>query len=212
MSYRRSFATLFGTIALVLSTASVQAAPATPPASSADIPRPSECRVKPVRLLTLLELVDNLAQDSSQPRDQPTVRLASIKSGPPVSADDLAGITQTTRLMVACINARDPLRLAGLLSERFQARLAVDLLSVKGDVKAILDQLPVLSNEVNPNQDLAMIPIEKGWYPRPPDKDILAILTPTVEGLKNQKSFLVAFTYTDHRWKIDNVAVIEQPS
>jgi hypothetical protein len=179
------------------------------PSFAVDIPSPFECRVDGITWVDLVGLVDEISDEADGRPDPSRLDRDDIRGGQQVSPEDFQGILATTREVVACVNAEEPFKVAALLSDRFLARLALDLLSGEGGITELLEQLPALSQEVDPEQDLAMIPITAAWYPDLPDKTIFAILEPNVEGLEEQRSFLVVFTYEKHRWLIDAMVLVE---
>ncbi|MEA2526398.1 MAG: hypothetical protein QOF73_3625 [Thermomicrobiales bacterium] len=186
-------------------------APTVTPSSSdvQDFPQAWECGVDAVGFADLISLADDVSSEADRDADPARISLDQLPAGDPVTDDDMQGILATTREIVACVNADDPFRVAALLTERFLTRLALDLLSGQGGITEVLDQLPALSEQVDPDQELAMIPITSAWYPFPPDKTIYAVLSSAVEGLEEQRDFLVVFTYSDHRWLIDAMVLIE---
>ncbi len=181
----------------------------TPDTTAIDIPSPFECQIEEVGLLDLVGLADDLADEADLQPDPSRLSRENIRGGQQVSPEDFQGILTTTREVVACVNGEEPLRVASLLSDRFLARLALDLLNGEGGITELIEQLPVLSDQVDPEQDFAMIPITAAWYPNLPDKTIFAILEPNVEGLDEQRSFLVVFTYEKHRWLIEAMVLVE---
>jgi len=177
-----------------------------------DVPSSFECAADELGWVDLLGLAPAIKSESERGPDILRVALDDFPEGDPVSTDDLQGIRETVRQLVACFNAQEPLRMGSLLSDRFLARIGLDFLSQQGGVTELLKYLPVLQNEVDPNQQVAMIPISSAWYPFPPDKTIYAVLEPQIDGLSEQQSFFVAFSYSDHRWVIDTVILIEPNS
>jgi hypothetical protein len=182
---------------------------ATPDSLTVDIPSPFECQTDEIGFLDLLGLADDLADESDLPSDPARLARDNIRGGQQVSPEDFQGILDTTRQVVACVNAEEPLRVASLLSDRFLARLSLDLINGEGGISELIDNLPVLAEQIDPEQDFAMIPITAAWYPDLPDKTIFAILEPQVEGLEEQHSFLVVFTYEKHRWQIEAMVLVE---
>jgi hypothetical protein len=192
-----------------LGTPAVSSSAATPGSTATDIPSPFECQVDEMGFLDLVALADDLADEADLPSDPARLARDNIRGGQQVSDEDFQGILATTREVVACVNAEEPLRVASLLSDRFLARLALDLLNGQGGITELVEQLPVLSEQIDPEQDFAMIPITAAWYPDLPDKTVFAILEPHVEGLEEQRTFLVVFTYERHRWLIDAMVLVE---
>jgi hypothetical protein len=192
-----------------LGTPSVSSSAATPGSTAIDVPSPFECQVDEVGFLDLVGLADDLADEADLPSDPARLARDNIRGGQQVSEEDFQGILATTREVVACVNAEEPLRVASLLSDRFLARLSLDLLNGQGGITELLAYLPVLSEQVDPEQDFQMIPITAAWYPDLPDKTIFAILEPHVEGLEEQRAFLVVFTYEKHRWLIEAMVLVE---
>jgi hypothetical protein len=181
----------------------------TPDATAVDIPSPFECQADEMGWLDLVGLADDLADEADLQPDPARLDRDNIRGGQQVTEEDYQGILATTREVVACVNAEEPLRVASLLSDRFLARLALDLLNGEGGITELVENLPVLQEQVDPEQDFQMIPITAAWYPNLPDKTIFAILEPHVEGLDEQRSFLVVFTYEKHRWLIEAMVLVE---
>jgi hypothetical protein len=189
--------------------AAVQASPVPGTPTIQDIPVGFECSTDELGWTDLLGLAAAIKSESGCGSNVARITRADLPAGDPVSTEDLQGIRDTTRQLVACFNEQEPLRMASLLTDRFLARVGLDLLTQQGGVTDLVEYLPVLENEVDPNQQVAMIPVSSARYPYPPDKTIYAVLEPQIVGLSEQQRFLVAFTYSDHRWLIDAVVLLD---
>jgi copper transport protein len=80
-----------------------------------DIPQPEDCTVEPITIDALQALADPAATEPAANRVPATP--AALPAGTPADADTVAQITGVTRQLIACSNARDPLRRLALFSE-----------------------------------------------------------------------------------------------
>ena len=175
-------------------------------AQDGDPPAGWECSIESADLVSLLQLVGQIGEVSSDDVLQP-IDPAAIVPGESVDADDLAGLEQTSRELAACVNGRDVLRLVSLFTPSYQARVLVDLL--EGDeAESILEDIPIIAGQIDRDQELFAIPIEAAWYSAFSDHEIVAILAPYVEGLEEQRRFIVHFVFQDGRWLIDDMRLI----
>lgn len=165
-----------------------------------------ECSIEPANLVTLLQLIGQMNDVGSEDVLQPIDPIA-IVPGEPVDARDLEGLEQTSREIAACVNGRDVLRLVALFTPSFQAKVVVDLLEGE-EAESILEDIPIIAAQVDRDQQLIAIPIEAAWYSSFSNHEIDAILAPYVDGLEEQRRFLVRFVYDDGRWLIDNMRLI----
>jgi hypothetical protein len=200
----RRFAAMMLAILIAANAFSIAAASQNSAASQdEDIPEPWECEVRPAGILSILAVLNEI-EDAQYAPPVSSIGREDIEQGNPVSQEDMEGITETTRELVACVNARDVLRTVALLTERFQARIAVAIVDGEG-LEPIIDQLPVLVSETDSSGEFAAIPIADAWYPAGTNKAIQAILEPNVEGLEEQQAFLVTFVFSIDRWLIDDI-------
>lgn len=173
-------------------------------------PPPWDCTVDAVGLLSLLEIVNEL-EDAQSSAGMTPIDQDALMPGEPVSAVDREGITETTWQLAACVNAEDPFRVAALFTPRFQARLVLDLLSGE-DLGALADQVPLIVDQVESDEGLQMIPILDAWYSPSSAHEVEAILAPAVEGMDEQRQYLVRFIYSETMWLIDELRPIEGAS
>jgi hypothetical protein len=179
-----------------------------------DAPAAAECdQVEALGLTELLQVADDIGEqaEADAPNESATF-LDPLPDGPEVDEGDLEGISETVRLLVACVNADDPLRIAALLSERFLAELALDLLEGTDRMEALVGELPILAGQFDSDEPMEMIEIASAVYD--PDAGangaVLAVLEPEIEDLGEQRSFVVRFVREDRVWQIDNVWLLPE--
>jgi plastocyanin len=183
------------------------ASPASTAAKQQEVPPPWDCMVEPVGLTTLLEILNALGEAQPGEGLQPIDR-DLLAPGEPISDEDRFGVEMTTWQLAACVNARDPFRLAALFTPAFQARLVLDLLA-GADFGALAQEIPLIVSQVETDQELRAIPVLDAWYSPWSMFEIEAILAPEVQGLEEQPEFLVRFVNTNGVWLIDDLRAIE---
>jgi len=187
------------------------------PAATPDIPLGTECTVEALGPGDLIGIVSSGSASDDLLTRSP-VDEATLPTGPAASDAEVAGITATTRQLVACANARDPFRIIALLSPDFQAALAgaalglqaeIDQGTAAADAQATLEErfpVPVNVEDIDGAQELAMIPIREARLLT--DGRVGAILEPTVEGVDATVGFFVTFELVGETWLIDDVEVL----
>ena len=179
------------------------------PAGTPDVPAAAECTVEPLDPMAILSLVQGGSADRDLLQATP-VPEASLPEGPPATTEELDGITESVRLLVACANARNPLRLVALLTDDFKGALAGAALGMQGeDPEAIAARFPVpiVTEELATVEEVGMIPIRDARLL--PDGRVAAILEPSVAGIDQVEGFFVTFELVDGSWLIDDIAILE---
>lgn len=197
-----------GLVIILGGVGSTAAQPATP-AGTPDVPAASECTVEALDPMNLLSLAQGGNSDRNLLEATP-VPESSLPGGPPANAEEIAGITANVRQLVACANARDPLRLVALLTDDFKLALAGAALGVQGeDAQAIADRFPVpiVTDDLAAVDQISMIPIRDARLLR--DGRVGAILEPEVAGVDQMLRFFITFELVEDQWLIDDVAVLE---
>ena len=173
-----------------------------------DVPTAEECEVEPVEITTLLTTTSG-ADASSPLFSAVPVDEASLPDGPEVTEEELAGITDTVRQLVACANALDPFRIMALVSEQYIGQLVNAALAAQEQpelAEQLLVRFPVPLAAVEGGEPVAMIPIRDGRLLA--DGRVGAILeaqlaTGTRDGIT--ALFYVAFVEVEDRWLVDEV-------
>lgn len=179
--------------------------PEAQPSGMADVP--TECFVEPVSVLALLALLNDVESEGSFLPDLASVPLDSLQPGEPVSAQDMEGITFTTRMLVGCANSLQVMSVLALLTEDFQTRLAFEVLEGE-DMDAVAEALPVLATDTAETAGIQAIPIRSAWYAEGNNRMIMAILEPEVSDPEAKRSFLVTYAFSVDHWLIHDIQVI----
>ncbi len=191
----------------VATLAAVAAQPATP-AGTPDIPAASECTIEALEPMDLLGLVQGGSTDRDLLDATPVVE-SSLPDGPPATDEELDGISENVRQLVACANARDPLRLVALLTDDFKVALAGAALGLQGEDPEELTArfpVPITMDDVEDVDQLGMIPIRDARLLR--DGRVAAILEPLVDGIDQTVGFFVTFELVGEQWLIDDVTIL----
>lgn len=191
----------------VYSQAIVSAQDSTPQATP-DIPVASDCSIEPLEPMDLLPLAQGGA--SSDLLEATPVAEEALPDGVPANETETEGITATVRQLVACANARDPLRLVALLTDDFKIALASAALGLQGETPEDLAArfpVPISLDEAQSVDSLPMIPIRDARLLV--DGRVAAILEPQIEGIDHPFVFYVTFELVENRWLIDDVVIVE---
>lgn len=178
------------------------------PQATPDIPLASDCTVEPLEPMDLLPLAQGGA--SSDLLETTPVAEESLPEGVPANEAEIEGITATVRQLVACANARDPLRLVALLTDDFKIALASAALGLQGEAPEDLAArfpVPVSLDEAQSVDRVPMIPIRDARLLA--DGRVAAILEPQIEAIDYPFAFYVMFELVDTRWLIDDVVIVE---
>lgn len=198
----------FGLVVLAGLLPATLAAQGATPAATPDIPAATECTIDPLEPMDLLALAQGGV--SSDLLEATPIPEASLPDGPPANEEEMEGITATVRELVACANAREPLRLVALLTDDFKIALAGAALGLQGEAPEDLEArfpVPIALEDIEPIEEVAMIPVRDGRLLV--DGRVAAILEPTVEGIDQPLAFYVTFELVDGRWLIDDLTIIE---
>ena len=175
-----------------------------------DAPGSRECTVAPVDISTLLGSAGaadpNSPLFSTQPVDE-----ASLPDGPAATDEELAGIEDSVRQLVACANAFDPFRILALISDRYIGQLASAALAAQDQpelAEQLLLRFPVPLGAVAGGEPVGMIPVRDARLL--PDGRIGAILEASIPGAAADQTalFYVAFVKQDDRWLVDEVVPV----
>ncbi len=175
---------------------------------STDVPEAIDCTVDPVEISALLSAAGGADPNSPLFSTQP-VEEATLPDGPAVTDEELEGITDTVRQLVACANAFDPLRILALISDQYTGQLANAALAAQEQpelAEQLLLRFPVPLGAVSGGEPVAMVPIRDARLL--PDGRIGAILESTIAtatGDDVMALFYVAFVEGDERWLLDEV-------
>ncbi len=82
-----------------------------------DIPQPEDCTVEPVTIEELQALADPNSPEPGSAANRVPATPVALPEGTPADAETVAQITTVTRELIACSNARDPLRRLALFSD-----------------------------------------------------------------------------------------------
>lgn len=176
-----------------------------------DVPMASECAVDPVEITTLLTTTSG-ADASSPLFSTVPVDESSLSDGPAATEEELAGVTDTVRQLVACANAFDPFRIMALVSEQYVGQLVNAALAAQEQpelAEQLLVRFPVPLGAVEGGEAVAMIPIRDARLL--PDGRVGAILEAQVATATSgdvTALFYVAFVDVDDRWLVDEVQPI----
>ena len=177
-------------------------------AAGRDVPAADECAVEPVDITTLLTTTSG-ADASSPLFSAVPVDEASLPDGPEATEEELAGITDTVRQLVACANAFDPFRIMALVSEQYIGQLVNAALAAQEQpelAEQLLVRFPVPLGAVEGGEPVAMIPIRDARLL--PDGRVGAILEAQLAtGTSDDVTalFYVAFVDVEDRWLVDEV-------
>ena len=175
---------------------------------TADVPQPAECTVEPVNPATLLSSVGG-ADTTSPLFTTEAVDEASLPDGPAVTEEELEGVTQTVRELVACANAFDPLRILALISEQYIGQLGGAALAAQQQPELamqLIDRFPVPIAAIDTAEPVAMLAIRDTRLL--PDGRVGAILESPVPGSDQTGVFFVSFIDEGGRWLVDDVVPI----
>jgi hypothetical protein len=160
--------------------------------------------------MDLLNLVDQIGQASSSDATVTTsVSSATVQEGTAVSATEKTDIENTLASLISCVNKRDALRVVGLLSERYQASLVLDLLGGANALQVLAQQVPDIFNSSDASSPLETPDVVKAWHQEDGSGNIAAIISMPVPGQTENASFYVVFTPVGDAWKIDQLAKYE---
>jgi len=171
-----------------------------------EIPSGEMCQVEPVSLLSLLDVLNRM--DQQRWTEMGTVGECELERGEPLSFEDASGIEFTLFQLVACANAVSPLQVLALLTEDFQARLAVGVVD-GNDLDAVMQQVPLIATQTAETQGIPMMTIVEAWYTPDSTKIVQAVVEPYVSEPENQARFLVTFQWDVDRWVISMINLIE---
>jgi hypothetical protein len=179
---------------------------------SSDDESSAECEdVDAVGFADLLQLADDLDEQITEDLpDQGRYYPGSLIETMEVEEDDLSDVQETLDILVACVNADDPMRVAALLSERFLAEIALELLEGSDRMAALADELPILVGQFDGGESMEAIQIEAAVYDPASDDTILAVLDPDVPNLEDQSKLVVRFVNEDRLWQIDEVWLLAE--
>lgn len=181
------------------------------PAATPDVPDAGECSVAPAEITSLLGSAGAADPNSPLFSAQP-VEEAALPDGPAVTDEELAGVTDTVRQLVACANAFDPFRILALISDRYIGQLASAALAAQEQpelAEQLLLRFPVPLGDVAGGAPVPMIPVRDARLL--PDGRIGAILeasVPNMDGSDTTALFYVAFVDQDDRWLVDEVTPV----
>lgn len=168
---------------------------------SPDVPAVEECQIAPITPERLHAAFTNMATPPVM------ATYPSADEGTPADLQTTAGVTQTAREFVACLNARDLGRLLSLATDRY---LPV-LLSQFGDAseEAILAQMATPAAPYPPEEQTALVEVVDVRVLA--DGRVVAGVTGDNLGSDEGASTpLFFFVKVDDRWLIDDV--LEDPS
>ena len=178
-------------------------------ADAATVPDAADCyQVKPLGLLDLFNLVDDLDdQSNSGSLLTTTVYGPSLSTGPAATAADKTAVTETLNSFVACVNAREPMRILNLLSQRYQASLVLAIVDGGDAYGVIADQVPVIARSNDVSDPVATPDTVKAWRPTSAPDQIWTIVSGEFPGYDGpQKLFISYAPADDGSWAIDLIA------
>jgi hypothetical protein len=180
-------------------------------ASAGTVPGDGPCSaVQPIGFMDLLNLVDQIDQSASSGATVTTsVSSTSIQEGTAVTAAEKAQIEDTLTSLISCVNKRDPLRVVGLLSERYQSLLVLDLLGGANALQVLAQQVPDIFNSSDAADPLQTPDVVKAWHQAGGSDDVAAIISMPIPGKTDDVKFYVVFTPVGDGWKIDQLASYE---
>lgn len=184
------------------------AAQSATPTGTPDIPAASECTVEALEPMDLLGLAQGGSTDRNLLEATPVAEEA-LPAGPPATDEEIEGISENVRQLVACANARDPLHLVALLTDDFKVALAGAALGLQGEDPEELAArfpVPITMDDVGDVDQLSMIPIRDARLLR--DGRVAAILEPTVDEIDQTVGFFVTFELVGEQWLMDDVAIL----
>jgi hypothetical protein len=176
--------------------------------SAGSVPSSSDCyAVKPLGLLDLFNLVDDLDQQSKSASPVPTeVYGPTLATGTDISSIDRTSVQSVLDAFVACVNLRDPQRLLTLLSNRYQASLVLDTFEGADVMSAIVHQIPVIAKADDASDPIATPDIVKAWHPSSDPTQIWAVISGPIPGYEGDVKLFVVFVPGESGWTIDLVA------
>lgn len=193
------------TVAVLGPIANVAAEDASP---RPDVPAAADCDVSPVDVSLLLSSAGAADLNSPLFTTEPVAE-ADLPQGPAATDEEIAGVTNTVRNLVACANAVDPLRILALISEGYTGQLASAALAAQQRpdlAEQLLTRFPVPLGAVGSGEPVAMIPVRDARLL--PDGRVGVILeaeVPSMGGDTVTALFFVAFVNDDDRWLVDQV-------
>ena len=104
---------------------------------------------------------------------------------------------------------RDPLRVVGLFSDRFQSLLVLDLLQGADAISVLAEQIPDIVSSSTVSDPLETPDVLKAWHQVGDSDNIAAIISMPIPGQTDDVKFYVVFTQVDGSWKIDELARYE---
>lgn len=198
---------LVGVFATAGRMALAQSGTATP-----DIPPAGDCTVPALDISALISSAGQ-ADPNSPLFTAEAVPESSLPDGPAASDDELAGITATTRQLVACANAQDPFRILALISPKLIGELGSAALAAQQRpelAEQLLTRFPVPLAGVASGERIPMIGIRDARLL--PDGSVGAILESDVPGSHQHLVFFATFVKSDHRWLVDAVQPVQSGS
>lgn len=181
-------------------------------ASAGEVPGEFACKaIEPMGILDLFNLVDDLDQASST--GEPVIISVwgpSLDTGQEISATERAEIEATLEAFISCVNQRDAMRILGLLSERYQSLLVMDLLGGADAISVMAEQIPVILDSPTASDPLQTPDIQRAWRQNAAASNIWAIVSLPIPGYTDDVVFFVAFTPGGDGWKIDDIARYEE--
>ncbi|HEV2529795.1 MAG TPA: hypothetical protein VGT61_15235 [Thermomicrobiales bacterium] len=170
-----------------------------------DVPRPAECTVDPVEPAALLSSVGGADPTSPLFSTEP-VDEASLPEGPAVTDEELEGITETVRQLVACANAFDPFRILALISDEYIGQLGGAALAAQQQPELamqLMARFPVPIAAIDSAEPVQMSTIRDARLL--PDGRIGAILESAVPGSDALGVFFVTFIEEEDNWLVNDV-------
>lgn len=174
-----------------------------------DIPQPSECTVPAADISTLVSSAGQANPNSPLFTTQP-VPESSLPDGPAASDEELAGITDTTRQLVACANAQQPFQILALISPKLLGELASAALAAQQQpelAERLLTRFPVPVTGVVAGSQIPMIAVRDARLL--PDGSVGAILESDIPGSGQHLAFFVMFVKSNGLWLVDAVQPVQ---
>lgn len=177
-------------------------------AAAGQVPLAVDCyAVKKMGLMEMFDLVDDLDQQASEGYHIDTsVYGPVLATGAQISSADRTAVENTLNAFIACVNERDVRRLVTLLSNRYQARLVLDLLSGGDATSVIADRFPTIIKADNAGDPIATPDIQRAWRPSTNPDQIWTVVSGPIPGYDGDVELFVAFVPSESGWAIDLIA------